>query len=277
MNVRKPTVAGQFYPESRNELEELLDMVYSKEKDNIEVDLANKKIIGGVAPHAGYMFSAYQAVHLFEIVKNHASQFDTFIIINPNHTGMGNEVAFDSNDYWDTPYGKVEVDKDFADKLNIPVSDLEEKREHSGEVMVPMLRHFLEYDFKIAPVTITLQNYRNASNLAKNIYQANQDLNKKIFIVASSDFSHFVTPKTGEEQDQQVLDKIQNFDTEGIEKVISEKQISVCGYGPIMAAMEYARLVSENPEAKILRKGNSGQVIPSNEVVDYVSLLFHEE
>jgi len=276
MNIRKPAVAGQFYPESGNELDELLDMVYSKEKDNIEVDLANKKIIGGVAPHAGYMFSAYQAVHLFEIIKNHATQFDTFFIINPNHTGVGNEMAFDSNDYWDTPYGKVEVDKDFADRLNIPVSDLEEKREHSGEVMVPMLKYFLDYDFKIAPVTITLQTYQNASKLANYIYQVNQELNKKIFIIASSDFSHFVTPKTGEEQDRQVLDKIQSFEIKEIEKIISEKQISVCGYGPIMTAMEYARLVSENPETKILRKGNSGDVIPSKEVVDYVSVLFYE-
>ncbi|MFW5916498.1 MAG: AmmeMemoRadiSam system protein B, partial [Bacteroidota bacterium] len=143
MNVRKATVAGQFYPGNKKELDELLEMVYNKEKDNIDTDLAKKKIIGGIAPHAGYMFSAYQAVHLFDSLKHHTTQFDTFFIINPNHTGMGNEMAFDSNDYWETPYGNVEVDKDFIQKLNIPVSDLEEKKEHSGEVMVPMLRYFL--------------------------------------------------------------------------------------------------------------------------------------
>lgn len=277
MNIRKATVAGQFYPNSSRELNELLEMVYSKEKDHIDVNLAKKKIIGGISPHAGYMFSAYQAVHLFEIVKKHSTQFDTFFIINPNHTGLGNEMAFDANDYWDTPYGQVEVDKDFADKLKIPVSEVEEKREHSGEVMVPMLKYFLNYDFKIAPVTITLQNYRNASKLATNIFEANQNLNKNIFIIASSDFSHFVTPKTGEEKDQYVLDKIQNFDAEGVERVISDKDISVCGYGPIMTVMEYTQLVAENPKNTILRKGSSGDIIPSNEVVDYVSMLFYDE
>lgn len=277
MNIRKPTVAGQFYPDSDNELNELLDKVYSKEKDNIEVDLAKKKLIGGIAPHAGYMFSAYQAVHLFEIVRKHSTQFDTFFIINPNHTGMGNEMAFDSNEYWETPYGEVEVDKNFADKLEIPVSDLEQKREHSGEVMVPMLKYFLDYDFTIAPVTITHQNYLNASKLANHILEANQELKKNIFIIASSDFSHFVSPKKGEEKDQYVLDKIMDFDGKGIEQVISDKQISVCGYGPIMTIVEYAQLVSNNPKTKILRKGNSGDIIPSNEVVDYVSMLFYEE
>ncbi|MFW5916549.1 MAG: AmmeMemoRadiSam system protein B, partial [Bacteroidota bacterium] len=156
-------------------------------------------------------------------------------------------------------------------------SDLEEKKEHSGEVMVPMLRYFLNYDFKIAPVTMTLQNYRNAANLANQIFKARKELDKQIFIIASSDFSHFVTPKKGEQQDQYVLDKIMEFDCEGIEKVVSEKQISVCGYGPIMAVTEYARLISDNPKTKILRKGNSGDIIPSNEVVDYVSMLFYEE
>ncbi|MFP4620543.1 MAG: AmmeMemoRadiSam system protein B [Bacteroidales bacterium] len=277
MNVRKATVAGQFYPGNKKELDELLEMVYNKEKDNIDTDLAKKKIIGGIAPHAGYMFSAYQAVHLFDSLKHHTTQFDTFFIINPNHTGMGNEMAFDSNDYWETPYGNVEVDKDFIQKLNIPVSDLEEKKEHSGEVMVPMLRYFLNYDFKIAPVTMTLQNYRNAANLANQIFKARKELDKQIFIIASSDFSHFVTPKKGEQQDQYVLDKIMEFDCEGIEKVVSEKQISVCGYGPIMAVTEYARLISDNPKTKILRKGNSGDIITSNEVVDYVSMLFYEE
>jgi len=186
-------------------------------------------------------------------------------------------MAFDSNDYWDTPYGKVEVDKAFTDKLNIPVSDLEEKREHSGEVIVPMLKYFLDYEFKIAPVTMTMQNYQNASKLANSLFEANQELKKNIFIIASSDFSHFLTPKRGEENDQYVIDKIQKFDSKGIEKVISDMQISVCGYGPIMTVMEYAQLVSENPKTKILRKGNSGDVIPSNEVVDYVSMLFYED
>jgi AmmeMemoRadiSam system protein B len=277
MSTRKPTVAGQFYPGNTKELNEMLDTIYRKEKENIDRTLAQKRIIGGISPHAGYMFSAYQAVHLFEIIKEHNRQFDTFFIINPNHTGMGNEMAFDGNDFWETPYGETKVDKDFADKLNIPVSEIEERREHSGEVMVPMLKYFLNYDFKIAPVTITMQNHQNSSDLAEKIHKANQSLNKNIFIIASSDFSHFLTPEEGARMDQMVLERIQLFDGKGVEQVISDKQISVCGYGPIITLMEYAQLVSGDPKTKILRKGNSGDVISSREVVDYVSMLFYEE
>ena len=274
--IRKPAVAGQFYPDDPRELKALLENVYEEEKGDIDLELAQKNLIGGVSPHAGYMFSAYQAVHLFEIIRRHATQYDTLFIINPNHSGMGNDLAYDSNEYWESPLGNVEVDQDFASHLELPVSNVEEKREHSGEVMLPMLQYFLDYPFKIAPVTITRQNHTNALRLAQTIYQAQKKLNKKILIIASSDFSHFVTPKIGQEKDQYVLDKIRQWDAPGVEQVIREKHISVCGYGPIMTLMEYAKMVSQQPEVRILKKGNSGDVIPSNEVVDYVSIMFYE-
>ena len=276
MSIRKPAFAGQFYPDTCQELDALLDEVYSMEKHRIDTQLAQERIIGGIAPHAGYMFSSYQAVHLFEIVKAHPGPFETFFIINPNHSGLGNDYAYDSNDYWDTPCGKVEVDRDFAQQLNIPLSDKEQKREHSGEVMVPMLKHFLHYDFKIAPITLTVQSLQNAKSLARLIFEANQVLKKRIFVIASSDFSHFVSPQTGREKDQMVIEKIQEFDAEGVEQIIAEKQVSVCGYGPIMTLMEYARLRSGKPKASILSRGSSGDVMPSSEVVDYVSVLFYE-
>lgn len=275
MKTRKPTVAGQFYPGNKQELDKLLDDIMEKEKGEINRELSKKNIIGGIAPHAGYVFSAYQAAHVFQILKEHDTKFDTIFIINPNHSGMGNEVAYDSNDYWETPYGKAEVDKDFAETMNLPVSETEQSREHSGEVMVPLLQRFLDYDFKIAPVTMTIQTHSNAHELANEIFNANKTLNKNIFIIASSDFSHFVTPKTGEEQDQLVIDKIKEMQPEEVENVVREKRISVCGYGPIMALMEYSKLVSENPKNEVLKKGSSGDVIPSNEVVDYVSFLFY--
>jgi len=277
MKVRKPSVAGQFYPGNTKELDELLNDILEKEKGNIRKELAKKKIIGGVAPHAGYIFSAYQAMHVFQILKDHQRQFETIFIINPNHSGMGNEIAYDSNDYWQTPYGKVEVDKDFAETMNIPVSNIEQSREHSGEVMVPLLQRTLSYNFKIAPITMTIQSHSNAVELANKIYNANKELNKDIFIIASSDFSHFVTPQTGKEQDQLVIDKILDMKADEVEQVIRTNRISVCGYGPIMTLIEYSKLVAEHPKNEVLKKGSSGDIIPSNEVVDYVSFLFYND
>ena len=71
-----------------------------------------------------------------------------------------------------------------------------------------------------------------------------------------------------------VLEEILSLNSQGIYKTVTEKNISVCGYGPIMALVEYAKLISPDSKAKILRKGHSGEIMPSDEVVDYVSILF---
>jgi AmmeMemoRadiSam system protein B len=44
-----------------------------------------------------------------------------------------------------------------------------------------------------------------------------------------------------------------------------------------MTLMEYAKLATKQPKAEILKIGHSGEVMPSNEVVDYVSILFYED
>jgi AmmeMemoRadiSam system protein B len=96
-------------------------------------------------------------------------------------------------------------------------------------------------------------------------------------VIASSDFSHYVSPEYGRKQDQFVIEQILAQNTIAIEQVIREKSISVCGYGPIMTLIEYAKIVTEKPQVDMLRIGNSGEVIASSEVVDYVSVLFTQD
>lgn len=273
MRVRKAVVAGRFYPASKDAIIEQLEAIRKKELASIELELKKKKIFGGVVPHAGYMFSAYQAVHFFEIVKQSGVQYNTVVIVNPNHTGMGHDMAFDSHDAWETPLGMVQLDKEFGNKLGISVSEVEQFREHSCEVMLPMLQYFFDYSFQIVPITLSNQSYKNAKSLAFKIKETAQKLNRKILLIASSDFSHFLSPEKGKEMDDIVLRNILLLDSAEIEKVVRNKNISVCGYGPIMTLIEYSKLLSDKPKAEILKRGHSGEIIPSSEVVDYVSIL----
>ncbi len=276
MNIRKSAVAGRFYPANSEALTEEIESIRKKELSQINLKLTDNNIIGGIVPHAGYMFSAYQAVHFFEIVKQTSQNFDTIVIVNPNHTGIGKEIAFDSNDFWETPLGQVALDKEFGESLGIDISDVEQRHEHSGEVMVPFLQHFLDNDYKIVPITLSNQTYKNAKFLAEKLFDSAKKLNRKILLIASSDFSHFLTPDEGKEKDAFVLEHIITLESESIEKVVRKKNISVCGFGPIMTLIEYSKLVSSDPKVDILRSGHSGEIISSNEVVDYISILFSD-
>jgi len=274
-NVRKPAVAGKFYPSSKEEIKDLIEKIYYREKSKIDLSLIDKEIFGAVVPHAGYMFSAYQAIHFFQHLKHKKEKYDTFVIINPNHTGYGEKIALDSHKYWETPLGKIETDLEFQKSLDLPVSDIAHENEHSGEVMLPLLQYFLNYDFKILPITLSQQNVENAKLLAKKIKQVSEKLNRKILIIASSDFTHFKSAEEGYKLDNLVLEQIENQNIEKLQKVVSDNLISVCGFGPIMTLMEYSRLQGDY-KSKILARGHSGEVIPSNEVVDYISILFYK-
>lgn len=275
-NVRKPAVAGRFYPSGKNELIELMNEIYEKEKSNIDLSLASKEFYGAVVPHAGYIFSAYQAIHFFHLLKNPKNKFDTFIIINPNHTGFGEKISMDSHSEWESPMGNIEQDMEFIEALGFPVSDIAHQQEHSGEVMLPLLQHFVPYAFKIIVITLSKQDPEQARLLARRIKDSSEKLKRKVVVIASSDFSHFKDVKAGFMLDELVLEQIKNQDIEKLYETVKAYDISVCGYGPIMCLMEYSSLKGDYA-TKVMARGHSGQIIPSEKVVDYISILFYQK
>lgn len=272
-NTRKAAVAGRFYPSGKASLEELIDGIYSREKNNIAFANAEKEIYGAVVPHAGYVYSAYQAVHFFGLLSKRKKKTDTFVIINPNHTGYGEAIALDSHKYWDTPLGKVEQDEAFIRYLGFPRSDIAHENEHSGEVMLPLLKYFMKDDFKVVLVTLSQQNFENAKLLAERIEKAKNQLGRNIVLIASSDFTHFKDVETSKHLDDLVLDEMRKQNARELENVVRNNRISVCGFGPIMSLMEYSALQG-NYQTEIIARGHSGQVSPSEKVVNYISVLF---
>jgi AmmeMemoRadiSam system protein B len=95
-------------------------------------------------------------------------------------------------------------------------------------------------------------------------------------LIASSDFSHFVTPEVGEKKDKKIIEKILNLDVEGVFNEIKNSNATVCGCGPIMTLIHYVKKVSEKPDARLLCFGNSAKSHKALEVVDYASILFYE-
>lgn len=275
MSSRIPSVAGSFYPGSEPALTRLLEDLYRSEEKKIgRVDPA-ATLIGGVVPHAGYVYSGYEAMHFFHFLKNPERRYDTFVIVNPNHTGMGEDVEADAHDSWESPLGSVPLDTEFIRALELPVARRAQQKEHSAEVMLPFLQYVLDYPFRIAPVCMLRQDPDSARLVAERIRSAQQRLDRKILLIASSDFSHYVEPEFGRQQDDLVLEQVRRLDTGALYAAVRKHNISVCGYGPIMSLIDYAGLVTKNPKTTVLARGNSGKSGRPGPVVDYVSILFH--
>ncbi|MEA2041378.1 MAG: AmmeMemoRadiSam system protein B [Bacteroidota bacterium] len=277
MIKRKPVVAGSFYPSDPEEIKKLLKKITESELKTINTDLSEKSILGAVLPHAGYTYSAYQSVHFFEILRLSQQKFDTLVIINPNHTGRGKEIGLDLADKWETPFGDIEVDSDFAEATGLPRSQEAHQFEHAAEVILPMMTYFTDFDFKILPVSMGNQNYLNGKAIARNIYKSAEAQNKKIMFIASTDFSHHVTPQKAQRNDQRAIDAILKKDSRGLIETVKKYDISMCGYGPATALIEYSNYVNFKSKAKLLRYGHSGEVKKSDSVVGYASILFFED
>ncbi len=276
MKIRKPYVAGKFYPSDKTELLNLIGRIQETEIDLIKLNLAKNKILGGIVPHASYIYSAYQAVHFFEILKAAQQKFDTFVIVNPNHTGYGKELNLDPNDAWETPLKTNKTDTELNELLELPYSEEAHKYEHSGEVILPLLQYFIDYDFKIVPITVSVQNYYNAQFVTERLNRASLKLKRKICVIASTDFSHYVSPEEGKNKDKKAINEILKMNPENLIRTVTENKISMCGYGPVATLLEYANSVSDSAKTELLKYGNSGDIYPSSKVVDYASFLIYE-
>ncbi len=275
MSVRQSAVAGSFYPKEPEQITGFLEGIISEEQHHINKNLRPNSILGGIVPHAGYNYSAKEAIHFFHFVKSSKEQIDTFIILCPSHLDLGEEVSLDTHKQWNTPFGNIDLDLDFMHFMDIPRSEIAHRSEHAAEVILPYLQHFLSYEFRIVPITMRKQTYKSARLLAEKIFKANQVTRRKIAVIASSDFSHFVPPEVGFYNDNLVINRILNNNIHELYETIHENNISVCGYGPIMTLMFYSNMIDASYKVEILARGNSAKNSGKDLVVDYVSALFY--
>ena len=84
--VRRPAVAGRFYPARPEVLAREVDKFLTPEAPApVRVEAA----LGCMVPHAGYMYSGHVAGAVFQRLPARAA----YIILCPNHTGRGAPLA----------------------------------------------------------------------------------------------------------------------------------------------------------------------------------------
>lgn len=285
--MRKPIVAGSFYPSSNAELKEQINNFLKKS----EIKKTNK-IYGLVAPHAGYPYSGPCAAYAYKLIAS-AGKFDTFVILGANHTGyIESDFALSAEDF-ETPLGVAKNDKQFYDFLlkngkDISAGDtardkIAHQREHSIEVQLPFLQTIFQDKFKIVPVICQVKDSKDYTGLANLIVNAAKKLKRKICVIASGDFTHygisygFAPFSTNVKENLYALDK-------GAIDLISKlkakefleyaKKTTICGAGVIAAAIEVCKATGSK-KAALLRYYTSGDITGDySSAVGYGSIVF---
>jgi len=268
--VRKPYVAGKFYPSDKDELKNMIKK-YLKKAPQRKIEENIKAII---VPHAGYVFSATVASHAYKQLKNR--KYDTVILIGPSHYEYIKDAVIYKRGYWKTPLGKIKVDEEIGEKIQNSASFSEFSRndfrkEHSLEVQLPFLQTILEENFKIVPILVNNPSRDKCRKLAYSIIDAIKD--KRALIVCSTDMSHFHNYKKANKMDKKTIEYIEKLDVDGLYMSLKYKSSELCGSAAVITTMFFAKHLGIQ-KIELLNYANSGDVTGDHSrVVGYGAFL----
>ena len=274
--VRPPAVAGSFYPAGAEELKRALEECFvASPLGPRGTKVSHSSLLGGMVPHAGYIYSGPCAAHFY---SNLEGSVESVILLGVNHRGRGAKAALSPADSWETPLGKVEIDRELNELLQSQIAFLEKDerphlQEHSIEVQLPFLQSVLE-EFTFLPISISFLSEDECRELGQAIaraYEAHNSAGKKTVLIASSDLSHYLSPKETERLDRMALEHILALDPPGLLKTVEEEDISMCGVIPTAVFLFAAEELGAR-QARLLKHCHSGDVIPMREVVGYASV-----
>ncbi len=284
--TREAVVAGQFYPGTEGRLRQQIEECFLSSRGPGRLPVISQKkprIQGVIVPHAGYVFSGAIASHSYETLSSHGFA-ETFIVLGPNHTGMGSGVSVMTEGSWKTPLGIVPVNTSMGKMLQTGIIDGDERAhayEHSIEVQLPFLQYCAKgKSFDFVPICMMMQDSQTASEVGETLAMVIKKTKQTVTIVASSDFSHagfnyqsmppegVRVDKYAEQQDSLAIEKILAMDPLGLVQTVEDHDITMCGYGPVAAMLTAAKKLG-GTRAELLKYGTSYEVHPDSSCVGY--------
>jgi len=278
MKIRRPCQAGAFYPASKDELVKSIEGCFLTSlgpgrKPSVNID-GKREVKGIVSPHAGYIYSGPIAAHSYTALAEDGKP-DLAVLIGPNHTGVGSGVSLMSEGVWETPLGRLEIDKAAAERISassdiIDIDELAHTYEHSIEVQIPFLQYLYGLEIKIVPICMMLQDLETSIEVGAAIYKGLNNID--YVIIASTDLTHYEPQVEAKEKDKEVIKQIIDLDEDGLHSVLARSNVSMCGYGPVTAFIKAMKL-SNIHNVKLLKYGTSGDVTgDTSSVVGYVAV-----
>ncbi len=266
--VRHPAVAGRFYPHDGASLRDEAGSYLGDAQSTGPI-----QALGCIAPHAGYMYSGHVAGAVF--ARTEVPQ--CCIVLCPNHTGMGPALSIMSEGEWETPLGNVPIDTALAANLKQRFPSLQEdsaahRAEHGAEVELPFLQ-LRQADLRFVPIALGTRQFETLEQLGNAIADVIAAQKQAVLIVASSDMNHYESDTVTRAKDHRAIERILVLDPRGLYDVVTQQDISMCGFGPAVAMLTAARRLGAK-SAELVKYATSGDVSGDrNTVVGYAGVV----
>ena len=244
--IREAKFAGQFYPGTKKNLNNLLIDLFAEVKARTIQTNQNNIPQAIIVPHAGYVFSGLVSAAGFSQIVENTSYKRVFVIASSHRYSYKGAAVYCSGNYL-TPLGEITVDKQISREL-LNSSDLfiehkdAHENEHSIEVQLPFIQHKLGENILLVPIILGTQqpeDCRELANILKKWFTP-----ENLWII-STDFSHYPEYKNANIVDQLTADAICSNQSKKLLLVLKENKnlkidklaTSLCGWTSVLTLM----------------------------------------
>jgi hypothetical protein len=267
--LRFPAVAGKFYPGHPGEL---VSLIAKFTKKNSAAEPVHVRAC--LVPHAGYVYSGVVAGAVFSSIFLPKK----ILLLGVRHYPRGEAMAILSEGSWRTPLGDAAVDSSLAQCLRVACPALREdaaahSQEHSLEVQLPFLQQ-LDPGFTFVPVVLGTIRLDQLVAVGEGIARVLSESEEEILVVTSSDMNHYEDDATTRRKDRKAIDRMMEFDGQGLYRVCRDEEISMCGLGPAVAMLTALQRLGAT-KAELVRYATSGDASGDRDaVVGYAGMTF---
>jgi len=262
VSVRRPAIAGMFYPSDAGVLARDIDAMLAAAQPATSV-VVPKAII---APHAGFIYSGPVAASIYALISPAHARIKRVALLGPTHRVALHGMALPGVDAFATPLGKVAIDTEAVKKLRslsfVGVNAEAHRLEHSLEVQLPFLQKVID-DFVLIPLAVGHASAQQVAEVIDLLWGGDDTL-----IVISSDMSHYLPYADAQGTDRATARAIVDLRTD-----IDHQQ--ACGATPVTGLNLFAQQRGLTPHLVDLR--NSGDTAgDKSRVVGYGSFAYYE-
>jgi AmmeMemoRadiSam system protein B len=261
--IRRPAVAGSFYPADPDELRALVEGYLRSAGD--PAGPPPKAII---APHAGFIYSGPIAATAYARLRPGRDTLRRVVLMGPSHRVPFHGLAVTSAEAYVTPLGSIPVDREAVDRLlalpDVGILDAAHVPEHSLEVHLPFLQLVLDR-FTLVPIVAGQATPQAVASVLDAVWGGPETV-----IVISSDLSHYLEYDRARALDDRTRQAIETLNPAAI------GHDQACGRVPISGLLTLAKTRHLSVETLDVR--NSGDTAgPRSGVVGYGAWAFCEE
>ena len=277
--IRKPAVAGMWYPSEKTELLSMMEEFDKKECPQFKN--SGKNILGLIVPHAGFIYSGATAACGFKTLKG--QKYQRVVILGTSHKYLNDSISVFDGSEAQTQLGNLKIDSEFTQKLieSDPkmsfINQIHEK-EHSLEAELPFIQYYLG-DPQVVLVLASTDDEDLLKKAGVTIAKLIKESEGNTLIIASTDMSHYHPYDEAVKMDKLTISIMETGDYAKLKKSVNDKKCELCGHDSLISFFSALDELKAQ-KGRLVKYENSGDAVPrsrSQGVVGYMSMIFESD